>query len=257
MELDLNIIDKIQKQENQRADIKLKKKQQFIDNFTAWLPSEVGNFIKMNPNIDLLYIASQLGLKQLYKNTLDIIGYSIEDYMFLVLLYYKNCDNFDLDYENKWVIEDNLCINKRNSTSITIESNLGDITIYKNYLTSNLNRYNLLEPYEEMLDIFANKNECHLLTYANTKISNCIASTGFINDLYGPMIHSWCEEDDKCIDLAFGYITDRKSFELINKVGKVNRISSSDIISHNIPHSYQDNKLLVRSLPYLMYKQNK
>lgn len=256
MILDWDIIDKMQQQEKNRLSLKIQKRKKFIDNFTDSLPSYIGETIRSNPNMDLLYVSEQLGLQKLYKSALDSIGYSVNDYILFVLSYYANYDNFNHTFDYHWLVSDCLCIESKKKDRMVLNSDLGKIAVYKNTLTSKENEYKLLEAYDGLFGDEEHKNECHILTYSYTLTNGGIAKTGIVNDVYGPMIHSWCEKDQLSIDLANGYIMESNDFDAVNKVSGVNEISQDMIIKEHIPYSYPSKKGLVRSLPYLMYKKN-
>lgn len=256
MALDWDIIEKMQQQEENRLNIKHKKRQEFIDYFTRRLPSYVSETIKKNPNMDLLYVAEQLGLQKLYKNALDSIGYSVNDYILFVLSCYSNHDSFAYEFDYDWLISDCLSIGSKEKDKLVLDSNLGNIVVYKNKLTSSENEYRLLESYDGLFGDKEDKNECHLLTYVHTIVNGGVAKTGFVHDIYGPMLHSWCEKDDISIDLVNGYMMGSGDFDLLHRVSNVNEVSQGTIINENIPYGYSSNKGLVRSLPYLMYKKN-
>lgn len=258
MVLDWDIVDKMRQDEERRLSIKSAKRDAFVDNFVRFLPWHLKEGIISHPGINLLYVAEQLGLQKQYKAALNSIGYSVNDYILFALSCCRNVDSFEGIIDYRWLMSGLFDVSFYDAKHIVIEGNFGKLEVFKNNETQQ--RYEMLLPYEGEMECTPEKDDCHLLTYEYVK-TPCstdfvVAKTGIVNDVYGPMIHSWVEMMGRTsIDLANGYIMDSNDYSFLHKVSEVNNVSKDQIIHENIPHSYSDGKKLVRSLPYLMYKQ--
>lgn len=258
MALDWDIVEKMQEDEERRLRIKSAKKGVFVDNFVRFLPWHLKEGIISNPGVNLLYIAEQFGLQKQYKDALDSIGYSPNDYILFALSCCRDADSFENMMAYRWLTSDCFDVRFFDAKHIVIQTNFDELEIYKNNEVEQ--RRELLLLHKDEICDEGSKDECHFLTYEcvkNSRPSNfAVAKTGIVNDVYGPMIHSWVELQDRTsIDLANGYTMDSDDYNLLHKVSMVSEVSRDQIILEGIPHSCSDNKKLVRSLPYLMYKQ--
>lgn len=258
MALDWDIVEKMQKDEERRLSIKSAKKGVFVDNFVRFLPWYLKEGIMSNPGVNLLYIAEQLGLQKQYKDALDSIGYSPNDYILFALSCCRDADSFGNMMAYRWLTSDYFDVRFFDAKHVVVESDLGKLEFCKNDEVEQ--RIELLLSHKDEICGEDVKDECHLLTYEcvkNSRPSNfAVAKTGIVNDVYGPMIHSWVEVAGRSsIDLANGYTMGSDDYNLLHKVSMASEVSRNQIIFEDIPNSYSDNKKLVRSLPYLMYKQ--
>ena len=83
--LDWDIVEKMQKDEERRNNIKYVKRDVFRNNFIESCPCYIKDQLKSNPNVNLLSVAQELGLEKEYKDALNSIGYSVNDYILFAL----------------------------------------------------------------------------------------------------------------------------------------------------------------------------
>lgn len=256
--IDWNVVHRMQKDEERRLNIKLVKRQGFVDSFVKFLPWHLKDGVLSNPDINLLYMAEQLGLCEEYKRALDSIGYSVNDYILFTLSCCRDSNSFENMLEHRQLTSGIFDVRFFDAKHIIVESDLGKLEFVKNNEVEQ--RRKILLSYADKIEYDGEKDDCHLLTYHDVKNSSfggfAVAKTGIVNDVYGSMIHSWSEFIEHCnVDLANGYMMHSHDYDILHRVTKVNRVSADQIKSEDIPHSYSDGKRLVRSLPYLMYKQ--
>lgn len=257
--LDWDIVEKMQKDEERRNNIKYVKRDAFRNNFIESCPWYIKEELKSNPNVNLLSVAQELGLEKEYKDALNSIGYSVNDYILFALSCCRDIDSFENINDYEWLTSDFFDVRMFKNNHILIESNLGKIEVYKNH--ENWQKYKLLLPHKNEIFCEDDKEDCHLLTYEYVLRSQyssdfITARTGIVNDVYGPMIHSWVNLNDRSsVDLANGYTMKSDDYGFLHNVSEYNDLSKSQIMNEKIPHSYTEGKNLVRSLPYLMYKQ--
>ena len=262
IESDIDIIRKIKEDTTKRHEKITDNQQKLVDSFTSVLPLDVKSAIRENPNINLLYVADKLNLRDLYNESLRCVGFSTSDAIRLLLQSYMSDDDFSKNFEYGWITKNYFNLNPKDRSTIIIESNLGDIKIYKTNLTANSSRVLLLQPYSSIINPSNELNECHLLTYSASKLLGIDATTGNIRDINGQMIHSWCEDGMNSIDIANGYVMNSVDFYKIHNIHDINRVSAGDIIYQDIPPFYDiedrnKDTYKVRSLAYLWHKKNK
>ena len=208
----IDIIEKISRDVSKRHQKATENQEKLIKNFTSVLPVNIKNVIRQNPNINLLYVADKLDLRELYNDSLKSIGFTTNDAIRFLLQFYMNDDDFSKEFQYSWVTKSYFDVNKKDSSTIMIESTLGDINVFKTNLVSTRARYVLLKPYKYIIDTKEELNDCHLLSYAGSKMLGIDATTGNINDMNGSMNHSWCEDGMSSIDIANGYVMNSVDF---------------------------------------------